>query len=1213
MQSMRRWSWLAAAAVGAVALVSYGGPARARPAPLPGPSAAAPRARAVPAEERRLAADIERLRRAWKHREALPLAERLVALREAALDPEHPDLAEALHILGSLYRSRYAYDRALPLLERALETRRRRHGEGSPEVASSLLELGAIHRDQSRFALAVPALERALAIREARLGADHPDVAEALYELGRQRKRTGAFAEARAMLARAISIWDKVLGPGSVNAAQARAELAVVYQFFGPLEEQRGLTRPLEEVHAVFVNKLGPEHLAVAQALAMRGWSEYQHRDLDACERSLEAALEAFRKELGDSPNPLWVSWAPLLADMYIHGGRRAEALAVINRLRDLCSDPRTSDPLDCSIVDVVHGLYYQFIGDYAQADLAFRQALRVQIDAGGAEHPHAINTLDLIGQLHLVRSDCKVAGVLLQRVLASSLYSASDGIMSRAVTEMMLGRAHHGCRDLASAEASFRQSLASAESSTNPGARTLIPFIHLNMSATRMARGSVAEAGEILERARAAAAEQAIPRDFFTAFQVQALVLQTRLYAYQGDAHASLPAARSAAEYAERRWGSDSPRVWNPLHALAQSLLLQGRVEESLDVAVRAARIQDRQASILLPAGAEEERRAFMASLRDSTDLAIHLHARAGAAHERAARLALEVVLRRKARVLDAMADTFASLRARSSPENQILLDRLRDLQRSLAASYARGPGALSRNEHDAQLRALDEERRDVEAELSRRNHSFSEEQRLVTIEGVQAALPEGAALVEIVVHRPLNEQARSPAEHWHEPRYAAYLLRPRGGVLFHDLGPTAPIDAAVLRLRRALADPSSDPAAPSLDLARRVLHPLLRDIGDASQLLVSPDGALSLIPFEALRDEAGQYLIESRAVSYLTSGRDLVRLRAPVKAAPRGGPVIVAAPAFGPIDATGEPDGHRGRRSANVRDLRFPALPETAEEARAIQQHLPGARVVMGADATEATLKALAAPEVLHVATHGFFLPREHQSPVDLASAWNDPEVASAAELQVENRLLRSGLALAGANPRRSGEEDGLLTALEVSGLNLHGTKLVVLSACESGIGEVTHGEGVSGLRRALALAGAETQVMSLWRVDDEVTRQLMAGYYAGLRAGAGRSQALRNVALAIRGAEETAHPYYWAAFITSGSWATLDDQWPAPPVAAVAHTARVPPRAGACACAVPGGVDAGARPFGASEVALAVGWLLRARRRRVTSTMHVDSGGR
>ncbi|NEP58326.1 MAG: CHAT domain-containing protein, partial [Symploca sp. SIO2G7] len=140
------------------------------------------------------------------------------------------------------------------------------------------------------------------------------------------------------------------------------------------------------------------------------------------------------------------------------------------------------------------------------------------------------------------------------------------------------------------------------------------------------------------------------------------------------------------------------------------------------------------------------------------------------------------------------------------------------------------------------------------------------------------------------------------------------------------------------------------------------------------------------------------------------------------------------------------------------------------------------------------------------------------------------------------LENPLLRSGLALAGINLRQSGTEDGVLTALETAGLNLSGTKLVVLSACETGVGDIANGEGVYGLRRALVMAGAESQLFSLWKVDDTGTKDLMVKYYQRLLNNEGRSQALRQTQLEMLRSQNYQHPYYWAAFIPSGDWTPM-----------------------------------------------------------------------
>jgi CHAT domain-containing protein len=312
---------------------------------------------------------------------------------------------------------------------------------------------------------------------------------------------------------------------------------------------------------------------------------------------------------------------------------------------------------------------------------------------------------------------------------------------------------------------------------------------------------------------------------------------------------------------------------------------------------------------------------------------------------------------------------------------------------------------------------------------------------------------------------------------------------------------------------------------------------------------VLIAPDGLLNLVPFGALVDGSDRHLVRRFTFSYLTSGRDLLRIGA--GAAARQAPVIVADPRFDAEPPRGAPAASRGRRSRDLRGRRWQPLPGTAEEADALVALFGRDKVVLlrGARATEAALKKVAAPRILHIATHGFFLPPEPPPAQDAA-----PQAAPAgqpmpifAAQQVswsgpESPLLRSGLVLAGANRLSSGGEDGILTALEAAGLDLWGTQLVVLSACETGVGKVTEGDGVHGLRRALVIAGAESLVMSLWQVDDRATRELMTGFYRKLEAGEGRSEALREVQLEMLRRPRTGHPYYWASFVPTGSWAPL-----------------------------------------------------------------------
>ena len=333
--------------------------------------------------------------------------------------------------------------------------------------------------------------------------------------------------------------------------------------------------------------------------------------------------------------------------------------------------------------------------------------------------------------------------------------------------------------------------------------------------------------------------------------------------------------------------------------------------------------------------------------------------------------------------------------------------------------------------------------------------------------------------------------------------------------------------------------------------ELDEMLMKPVRSMVGNTSHLLLSPDSQLNTLPFAALVNEQDKYLVENYLITYLTSGRDLLRLQLNQDREPTT-PLLMANPTYSSAGVTvasvsNDNEQNRGRRSGELTTLEFDSLPGTKVEGEAISQIVPNLNVLTEQQASENNLKQTKHPQFLHLATHGFFLPPQPEKPNNdqnqgNLSLDNQTPVFSTAE----NPLLRSGLALAGFNQRDSGDEDGVLTALEVTGLNLRGTKLVVTSACETGLGDVQAGEGIYGLRRAFTLAGAQSQLMSLWKVSDEGTKDLMVEYYTRIQNGEARGEALRQVQLEMLRSEDRSHPFYWAAFIPSGSWLPLDSSF-------------------------------------------------------------------
>jgi CHAT domain-containing protein len=358
-------------------------------------------------------------------------------------------------------------------------------------------------------------------------------------------------------------------------------------------------------------------------------------------------------------------------------------------------------------------------------------------------------------------------------------------------------------------------------------------------------------------------------------------------------------------------------------------------------------------------------------------------------------------------------------------------------------------------------------------------------------------------------------------------------------------------------------------------------VFAPLVPALRETSQLLLSPDGALAFLPFEVLPGKYGRRLIDDYRISYVTCGRDVLRFAAESTGSPES-PLVMADPDFDleRVVATGrgKPARRRGfwsrllgrtaptatqpepsalaaivyrepkRRSHDLSSasFHFDRLPGTRTEGEVIAELL-GVRPWDDANALEGRLKSQChSPRILHLATHGFFLRDQPRAPgrnqdrlgVGFESIG---ELGRLSGMLPENPMLRSGLALAGANTWLKGgtppeaAEDGLLTAEDVTGLDLLSTELVVLSACETGLGGIQIGEGVFGLRRAFVVAGAKTLVMSLWKVPDEPTRELMEDFYRRLLAGEGRAEALRQAQLTLK--EKYPDPFFWGAFICQG----------------------------------------------------------------------------
>jgi CHAT domain-containing protein len=1042
-------------------------------------------------EAYKLSTESIRLYRAGKYGEAQPLAELALEIHEKVHGPDHPDVFASLNNLAALYQAKGSYEKAEPLYRRALVIVEKVAGPEHPDVANSLINLAVLYRTKGDYTKAEALLRRALAILEKAVGPNHPNVATALNNLAVLYRYMGVYPKAEPLLQRALAIWEKTLGPEHANVTASLNNLAEVYKYLGSYIKAEPL---YQRALAIREKLLGPEHPEVAISLNN-------------------------------------------LAELYRYKGDYAQAELIYQRALKIREKGFGAEHPNVTIsLNNLAGLY-QVKGDYTKAELFYQRALAIREKVLGPEHPDIATSLNNLAVLYNEKGDHIKAEPLFQRVLAIREKRLGPDHPNVAFALHNLAGVYRIRGDYVKAEQFYRRALSIREKALGPEHPDVALTLN-NLAALYKDKEDYVNAETFLHRSLTILEKAVGPEHPYVAMSLNNLA---GLYRANGDYAKAESLLQRALAIQEKTLGSEHATVALSLHNLALLSWAKREIQQVISLLDRSNNIREHNLNRNLIAGSERQKLIYLNLFADEAIYPLSLHAQFGPNDPRALQLALTTLLRRKGRGLDAMTDTIAPLRRRASPQDQALFDQLYDARSQLATLALRGPGSANLDSYRSQFDQHAEQVEKLEAEVSARSAEFLAQTQPITLAAVQAAIPDRSALVEFASYYPLDAKTGSRSS----AHYIAYVLTPQGQPRWVELGEVAPIDRDVAALRKALRDPKRGdvkPLARALD--NQVMRPVRTLLGKTRRVLISPDGALNLVPFAALVDERNRYLVERYEFSYLTSGRDLLRLQA--RAPSQQGPMVVADPDFGERVAS---EVHREAATAAgiLGQAIFTPLPGTAEEAQALKAILPQASVLTKSQATEAALKQADSPSILHMATHGFFLedvgidslPTESQRLL-LQQA---PLGEAGLGMRLENPLLRSGLGLAGANLRKSGDDDGILTALETAGLNLWGTKLVVLSACDTGVGEVKNGEGVYGLRRALVLAGAETQVMSLWPVSDRGTRDLMIEYYKSLQVGRGRSKAMRRVQLRMLKDDQRRHPYYWASFIVSGEWANLD----------------------------------------------------------------------
>jgi CHAT domain-containing protein len=564
-----------------------------------------------------------------------------------------------------------------------------------------------------------------------------------------------------------------------------------------------------------------------------------------------------------------------------------------------------------------------------------------------------------------------------------------------------------------------------------------------------------------------------------------------------------------------------------------ARSLASGGNLTRAIELGLRSGRMG--RESFVLQARTLPERQALAYDAQRPRGLDTALSVLVRHPELPAADIYQELV-RSRALVADEMARRQRNLNANNDPE---VARMLADLNAARADLLTVETAAAGKDIYSDAVRLATNRMEKVERALAERSAAVRNDERSddAQLDDLRRNLPPHSVLVSYQAYTRRAVEVVDPAR-TNTPSYLAFVLRQDSDrIRVFDLGDYKTIRDLVTKAR-ATADAEAHAGGLGTirnerayreageALRKRIWDPLRAEIGDARLALVVPDGILNLIPFGGLPDGKG-YLVEHGPVIHmLTSERDLIPSESGVK---KTGLLAIGSPAFELASNTAPRLQLReaGISCDQLNSLAFDPLPGTAVEVNDIgatwrrsNQGEPSS-VVTGSDATRARfLDDAPRNRVLHVATHAFLLDQ---------SCGNG------------NPLLQSGLVFAGDN--RS-QQSSILTAQQIASMDLSGVDWAVLSACNTGNGELHGGEGVLGLERAFRVAGARSVVMTLWPVDDDMSRRFMHELYTQrFTDHASTADSVWNAARKLleerRAAGQSTHPWYWAGFVGSGGW--------------------------------------------------------------------------
>ncbi len=1018
-----------------------------------------------------------------RYLDAEPLYNKVVNFRKLNPGEKSPDFLYAYKHLGELYAHQRRYTEAEPIFLRLIDLNRDQYGEKHKEFTEAMNNLGSLYISMERYAEAEKIYLQVAEIRKNTLGKNHIEHAAALSNLAFLYRKMSKYVVSEKYYKRALDIYESNVGRKHTSFVVTLINLASLYREMGRFIDAE--TR-YGKAQAIYIETIGKNNIEYAGLLNNLALFYTELGKYDKAEAVYKESL-LITDAIQGSDHPDYATTLNNLASLYKQMGRYEEAEGLYLRSTSIRKGSLGEKNFDYATSLNNIGALYEIMGRYKDAEKYYQESLEIIKTIFGAKHPNYANQLSNLAGLYEITKEYDQAGSLYQQALDIQSEVLGEKHPDYVSTLNNLALLQQKIGNFAKAEELYKKNLTKTRATY--GAKH--PSYATSLS-------NLAGLYEAIARYKDA------EKLYIEALQIRKESL--------GDKHPStgLTMVNLGRLYVALKNYSKADSMWYKATNLDLYMIQKH-----------------------FPSMSEKEKGEFYATIR------LHFEQFNSYALVRAAKepsilgKMYNNQLATKALLLNASNKLRHTI---LESGDTVLIEKFQNWlnqKEFLSKVYA-----MSKEDVTTQNIKIDSLERGVnnaERELSQKSEFFknANETQYFTWQDVKKILKPGEAAMEII--RFPKFKFDSAGIYSDSVYYAALIVKHNtvGNPQLVLMREGYIMESKLLKYYRNAIKQQTD----NEYCYRYFWRDIAGALGGVKKVYISPDGAYNQLNINTLQNmQTQKFVFDEVEIQIVSNTKDLVAKKSPPNALNQI--VLCGNPDFMFQQSRKVSEGGTSTNRNKYVQMLNP-LPGTETEVKEIDKLAAQSgwieNLYIGDKVTEEKVKSIKNPKVLHIATHGFF----------------DNDISGSrkgkASTVAENPLLKSGLMLSGSditmqNKRNGyisssseGGEDGILTAYEAMNMNLEHTDLVVLSACETGLGEVRNGEGVYGLQRSFQVAGSKAIVNSLWTVNDETTMLLMTSFYREWMKSGDKRGAFKMAMSSVR--KKFPHPYYWGPFVMIG----------------------------------------------------------------------------